>query len=624
MGKLLNILLVEDDRSDAELICRELLKANIVFAKMLVENREDYLRGLANFNPDIIISDYRLPRFNGEQALELRNSISPLTPFILVTGSINEEIAVECMKAGATDYVIKDHIMRLGTAVLNALEQKEVKMQKKLAEELLIKSEGKFRNLFQNHGAVKLIFDPISGNILEANNAAADFYGWTVEELTTMHISEIVVQLAGKGKSKMDSARGLIKSHYESQHFNSKHQIFDVEIFSSRIDIDGKEFVHEIVHDISEKKRAEESIKLLGRSVEQSSVSIMITDSKGTIKYINQFASKISGYSFEETIGRNARFMKSGLQGKEFYQTLWTTILSGKVWEGEFRNVKKNGEIFCEKAVISPVLNKQNEITHFVAVKEDVTERNRMIEELVAAKLKAEECDRLKTAFINNISHEIRTPLNGILGFGHLLSEINITKEERNRYVRTLQRSSDRLLQTVSDYLSIATVVSGQVKVHIEKFRLNDLLDEIEEVTLTRCREKNLESELILPVELNNFTFCSDKALLSDILKILVNNAVKFTKKGKVSLGVVVSEGILEVCVSDTGKGIGQQQLQSIFDVFMQVDSSNTRSYEGSGLGLAIAKGYADLIGATLSVTSSLGKGSKFFLRVLENDTNKN
>ncbi|MCA1761112.1 MAG: PAS domain S-box protein, partial [Bacteroidales bacterium] len=156
-------------------------------------------------------------------------------------------------------------------------------------------------------------------------------------------------------------------------------------------------------------KRSGEKANKLSRAVEQSSVSVMITNREGRIEYVNPFFTELTGYSFEEAKGKNSNILKSGHQSKAFYQELWNTILSGNDWEGEMLNKKKTGEFYWEKAFISPILNSEGTITNFVAIKENITESKKMIEELVAAKEKAQESDNLKTAFLNNISHEIRT-----------------------------------------------------------------------------------------------------------------------------------------------------------------------------------------------------------------------
>jgi len=179
MSHATKVLLLEDMPTDAILAEREVRKVLPDSSFLVVETRQGYLSALDSFRPDIILSDYNLPQFDGMSALLLAREHALETPFIIVTGSMNEETAVECMKAGAWDYVLKENILRLGSAVLGALERKQERMEHKLAAEALRQSEALFRNLFQNHAAVKLLINPATGEIIDANRAAPCFYGWS-------------------------------------------------------------------------------------------------------------------------------------------------------------------------------------------------------------------------------------------------------------------------------------------------------------------------------------------------------------------------------------------------------------------------------------------------------------
>ncbi|MDZ7739531.1 MAG: response regulator [Bacteroidales bacterium] len=189
--KSIKILFAEDLQTDVELAQREIRKGDIAFSHKVVDTEEGFREALREFNPDIIISDYSMPSFDGMAALKITRSVDSNIPFIVLTGSMNEETAVACMKAGANDYVIKEHINRLPYALLEALENSRARIEREKIEKELQESEAKFRNIFENHAAIKLIIDPDNGNIVEANRAAAAFYGWTVEELERMKIYSI-------------------------------------------------------------------------------------------------------------------------------------------------------------------------------------------------------------------------------------------------------------------------------------------------------------------------------------------------------------------------------------------------------------------------------------------------
>lgn len=488
--------------------------------------------------------------------------------------------------------------------------------ERKMAEEALKESEIKFRNLFQDHAAVKLIIDPENGKIFEANKAAAEFYGWPIEELQKMNIAQINALPPRQLKREVEKARSLKKIQFEFKHRKADGKLIDVEVFSSSIHIGGKQFLHSIIHDISEKKKAEEKIHLLNKAIESSSVSVVITDSMGDINYVNQFFTELTGYTREEVYGNNPRILNSGHQSEEFYKNLWKTILSGRDWQGEILNKKKNGEFFWAKAYISPITNSQGEITHFVSIEEDITERKRMLEDLVTAKEKAEKSDKLKTAFLNNISHEIKTPLNGIMGFGQFLADPELSPEKRAEMLVLVQRSANRLVHTVNDYMDMAMLFSGTMEAHKKEFDLQTLFEDIIKNTRQLCVEKMIDFKVEIPRRSAGMTIRSDPEFIRKIMDNLLDNALKFTTRGRISCGYSVKSGLVEFFVHDTGKGIDMDNQKLIFDMFTQEDLSLTRGYEGSGLGLSLAKGLVRILGGNITVTSEKAKGSTFTFSV--------
>jgi signal transduction histidine kinase/CheY-like chemotaxis protein len=252
--------------------------------------------------------------------------------------------------------------------------------------------------------------------------------------------------------------------------------------------------------------------------------------------------------------------------------------------------------------------------------KREIEEANRTLEaniekrtaELRIAKEKAVESDRLKSAFISNISHEIRTPLNGIIGFGQIITEYDLSREEKSHYLSVLKSSSDRLLQTITDYMDIARIVSGTQEISRSSFNVKELLEELVGRYREACDSKNLLLELVIPDYCSDAHLSSDRELVSKTLQQLIDNAIKFTDQGVVTLGFRMAAENREFYVKDTGRGISAAKLGEIFKIFTQEETSLTRGYEGSGLGLAIAKGVAELLGGEINAISEKGKGSEF------------
>ena len=369
-------------------------------------------------------------------------------------------------------------------------------------------------------------------------------------------------------------------------------------------------------HDITERKHTEEELLKLSRAVEQSPTAVIITNPKGDIEYVNNKFCEVTGYSKEEAIGQNPRVLKSGHQDQDFYKKLWATILSGKEWKGEFRNKKKNGELYWESALISPLVNKDEEITHFVAVKEDVTEKRKMIEELITAKEKAEEMNRLKSNFLANMSHELRTPLNGILGYSEVLVS-QLDSPVQTEMAEGIYQSGKRLSETLNFILDLSEAETNSIEVIAKDIAVVPLAKNSISLCSNDATKKNLQMETIIKDE--NILAHLDEHLFGRIIYSLIDNAIKFTDSGKISIEIGTEinseQDWMYIKIKDTGIGIPENKINLIWDEFRQVSEGLNRSYEGAGLGLTISKKAVELMHGVITVESELGVGSIFTVK---------
>lgn len=490
----INVLIVEDLHADAELVMREIKKVlkNPEFKR--VWTQDDFILALDQFRPNIILSDYYMPGFDGLAALKLAREKIPEVPFIVVTGTLNEDTAVECMRSGAWDYVLKEYIKRLGQAVLNAMAQASTRTEKIRAKEALIESEERHRSLFEDNMAMMLLIDPVTEEIIDANPASCSFYGYSREEFRSMKVSEISLSSTSDVQTALENAvsqKGIM--------LNFKHRLKDksvreVEIHSSSIRDKGKQILHAIIHDITEKKKMEE--------------------------------------------------------------------------------------------------------------------------ELVAAKLKAEENDRLKTAFLHNISHEIRTPLNAIVGFSSFLNNPNISQEKRKEFTDIINFSSEQLLSIIADIINVATLEAGQEKVNLKETDINHSLQAVYEQFKVKAAFPNIDLQYESNVSDCDALVLTDGVKLMQILTNLVGNALKYTRKGKVFFTCSIKEDKLLFSITDSGIGIPKEMHSKIFDRFWQVDSTVTREFGGTGLGLSITKAYVELLGGEIWLESAPGTGSTFYFNL--------
>ncbi len=529
-----------------------------------------------------------------------------------------------------------------------------------------------------------------------------------------------------------------------------------------------------LIYEIAEKNEIEVLLRKLSQAIEQSPASIVLTDTAGRIEYVNPKFSEVSGYNLSEVIGKNPRFLKSGKKSVSDYINLWNTIKSGKEWRGEFSNKKKNGEIYYESIIVSPIFDEKGSITNYLAVNEDITQKKRsedikevtyniaqavtiasdlsdlidrihflmkdlidvtnyylalydkktdtfylphyedqkdsisffkadktltayllrskksmllkeqdikelkdsgivksigqsakswlgvplynendvigvfvvqsyenenafteedkeMLEfvshemshaiqkiksdeELKKALEKAELSDKLKSAFLANISHEIRTPLNSILGFTKLVTEEDITIEKKKEFSKMIKNNVDQLLSIINDILDFSLLETGQFRLNKKEFDIDKLIKELRKEYHHCTNERGIELK-VSPGHLNIEIFInSDISRVRQILRNLLNNALKFTKSGFIEIGHYLEGKEVVIYVKDSGIGISKEFENQIFQSFTQVEKSKSRKYNGNGLGLALSKRIVEKLDGKIWFESEIGIGSTFYI----------
>nr|WP_248281447.1 ATP-binding protein [Aromatoleum petrolei] len=377
-------------------------------------------------------------------------------------------------------------------------------------------------------------------------------------------------------------------------------------------------------------------VRKLSLVVEQAPIAVIVADLDARIEYVNDAFEQVTGYSRAEAIGRNPRFLKSGKTPASTYSDLWATLTRGAAWCGELVNLTRDGREVIESATIIPLRERGGSVTHYVAIKEDITERKRLLEELAAhrenleqlvvartaelnaAKLAAEASSRSKSEFLANMSHEIRTPMNAIIGLTHLL-ERDIGEPEQLDRLRKISSAARHLLRIINDILDLSKIEAGKVQLEAVYFEPGHVVANVFSLLRDRAEHKGLalEADLgALPRGLHG-----DALRLEQVLLNLVGNAIKFTERGSVRVsgevvGFEVEQLWLRLEVRDTGIGIASDEQERIFNAFEQADSSTTRRFGGTGLGLAICRRLVELMGGRIGVTSQPGEGSTFWLEV--------
>jgi len=402
MNKKIKILHLEDSARDSELIRSIIDVGDIGYEYFLADNKNDFIKELENNKIDIILSDCKLPNYNGNEALTVVRENWPHIPFIFVSGTMGEDAAITAMLNGAKDYVLKSKLERLVPAIKRAIHEYELENMRK-------KSERKLK---------------VKNRQIESQN----------------------------------------------------------------------------------------------KKLEQANKELL------------------------------------------------------------FQNVEKE----------------------------------KRAEELMIAKERAEESDKLKTAFLQNMSHEIRTPLNGIIGFSELLNAEDVSKQEVREFTNMICLSSKRLLEIINNVLYISKIQTHQIIIEQESILINSLLMDFLNQFFPLANAKDLTINYHKNIDCNIIIY-TDEAKFKQIITNLLNNAIKFTKSGTIDFGFEIKDKIIEFYVKDSGIGIPEVLFDKIFEKFIQAEHSMAKNYEGAGLGLPISKGLVELLGGRIWLESEVDKGSTFF-----------
>ena len=507
------------------------------------------------------------------------------------------------------------------------------------AELRLQRSEEKLRSLFRAAPTgIGVVLDRV---LIEANQTLSDMTGYARDELIgqssrILYPSDEEYAFVGSEKYRQIDQAGTGSVETKFRHKDGR--IFDVLLSSTPINADDpSQGVTFTVLDITERKAAESQLRKLAQAVEQSPESIVITNLDAEIEYVNETFLRNTGYTREQVIGQNPRVLQSGKTPKGSYDGLWASLVEGRPWKGEFFNKRADGSEYTEFAIITPLRQPDGHITHYVAVKEDISEKKRLgleldqyrshLEELVnqrtnelmVAKTQAEAASRAKSEFLANMSHEIRTPMNAILGLTHILQRDATTQAETDRLGK-ISSAAHHLLAIINDILDLSKIEAGKLLLEQQDFALGAVLDNVRSLIGDAAQAKGLSVSVDadgVPVWLRG-----DATRLRQALLNLAGNAVKFTSKGGIALRAQLLEDngdLLRVRfeVEDSGIGVSADKVPRLFQAFEQADSSTTRTHGGTGLGLAITRHLAELMGGEVGMRSEPGKGSTFWFDVM-------
>ena len=614
MGSKKTILVVGVRTGELKIIA-ELLSTDLCAVEWVESGKEAITKALL-IAPNMICVQSELLDMSG---LELCEKIKGLerfqfTPLIFITKNATSCDKLKALELGAIDCI--DLPIHLEEFVA------KVKRHLKLADQYLNlykknrKLNEQFSNTFEHASAGITHADIDTGQFLKVNQTMCRYLGFSETELLDKSFHDVTHPDFAESDKKnlLELKAGKISSYSKDKQYVRK----DGSLVWGRVTVSlaqyadkmVKDHIVAVIIDISARKTVEEINYKLHGVMERSPNVIMITSQSGEIEYANPAFEKVTGYSEFDVVGKLPRVLQSRFHEGNIHKQIWDTIRKGKSWKGEFKNHKKNGEIFWQHITIDPMLSHNNQITNYIVIAEDISEEVQMFEELRLAKQKAEESDRLKSAFLASISHEIRTPLNSIIGFSELIAK-SINNDELHEYSNIIKIQNDLLLQLIEDMLEFSSMEAGAIEIQNKEFDMSVIMREMTHLFSEKCPE-GVEFRMNTPTHEIDLIL-SDKNRIQQILLNLISNALKFTKSGFVEYGYThTEENELVLYVKDTGIGISKEQQQEIFESFTKLDSFS----QGTGLGLSIVKNVVEMFNGCIELESELGKGSTFTITI--------
>lgn len=500
------------------------------------------------------------------------------------------------------------------TAVLRDISER------KAEEALLLNSRNKFRNLILGFKFGVIVHQ--NGELVFINEAAATMHGYEVPEASGMKIVDFITPedlptILQRAAARLQGE--TVPDLYDYRALRKDGTTFPVQITPQTIDWYGKPAILSALTDISEQKRTEASEARLGRIIEQSLNEVYIIDA-ATLRFlqVNHGARTNLGHTLEELRDLSAlNFVPD-----QTYRHIDSTV--GLLRDGTkekliFETVARRKDGSTYDVEVHLQLMSREDPPVFVAIAEDITKRKQVERDLHLAVEKSSEASRTKSEFLSNMSHEIRTPMNGVLGMAEILLDMDLAPKQKE-IAQHLSDSGHTLLALLNDILDLAKIEAGKVDVERVDFSLQKLLDPVTALWKSPLERKGLELSVSVAPDVSP-VLRSDPGRIGQILHNLIGNAAKFTEHGAVSLNISQGHGDngnleLRFAVTDTGVGIDVEAQEQLFGAFTQADSSTTRKYGGTGLGLAISRQLAEILGGSMGVESTPGKGSTFWFTI--------
>ncbi|MBX7258628.1 MAG: response regulator [Candidatus Hydrogenedentes bacterium] len=630
------ILQVEDLATDAELARREILKSLKGCTFFRVEERDEMLGALEDFKPDIIIADYRMPRFDGMSALNLALEHVPDTPVIILTTAMNEDIAVECMKAGATDYVIKEHIKRLGQAVLHALEQKEIRLHRRYALEALRRNEEHLRTLYENV-PIGLCRVSLDGRILMANPTAVHMLNYATQDLpgNTPPEAELLAPtyLRDEFREKVGK-EGVVTGIESAWTRRDGATIYVRESATLVCDALGDPRYYDgIIEDVTDQKLAEaalqesqERLAELADNVDSVLIVLEIKSDRSYLSYLSAAFDRVWDRPREEVFNEPFSWLDTihpDDRNRVKAAVVESLSSSGARSELEYRIIRPDGSVRWIRHRVYPLYSEQAHAMRIVGVADDITERKNAEADREVLEAQLRQAQKLESVgrLAGGVAHDFNNMLTVILGYVDLIKADTPNDHPFMEGMLEIEKAARRAKDTTKQLLAF----SRKQVIVPQPINLSAHISDTQR-TLARLIGEDVSLEFSPAAEIWSISF--DPSQLDQILMNLVVNArdampdggnirietrnVSFETLAEHSQAGLLKGDFVLLIISDDGTGMDAETLAHIFEPFYTTKEVG----KGTGLGLATVYGIVEQSGGFIDVDSAPGHGTSFKIYV--------
>jgi len=574
---------------------------------------DEAIRKVIDLKPDLILMDIRIKgELDGiETAAEIKKIYE--VPIIFLTAYADP---VTIQRAKITDpfgYIIKPFEEReLHISI-------EIALYKDHTQKLIREKDKWLTTILRSVGDAVIATDTF-GKIKFINNVAERLTGFTKEEAINKELSSIfkirseaTKEYAQNAVQKVMQTGEVVGLANHTELVSRNGIVYPIADSGSPIRDENGNITGVVVvfQDLSYYKKTEELISIQTTALNSAYNGIVITDAAGKIIYVNDSMFRITGYAREDLMHKNVNIFKSNLHPEEFFIEMWKTISSGQTWKGEIQNRRKNGDPYYEDMSVTPLKNEHGEIVNYISVKEDISDRKKSEIEIIKAKDEAQRSDRLKSEFLAQMSHEIRTPINIISNFMQIYEDELQEKlsSELKKSISAVKTESHRIISTIDSIVNMAQLKAGTFTPKLQKLNLyEDVIKQYLEQWIQLAEDKKVE--LLISGELENVFIKGDAYSLSQAINHIIDNAFKYTEKGKVQLDCKTEIENVIITISDTGTGISPDYLPLIFEPFSQEYQGYNRKYEGNGLGMALVKQYCSVNNSSITISSEKWVGT--------------